>query len=807
MADNNTEQELRDLAEALSRFKGTLTPAEQEIAKLEARAKEVRDAWGKYLKKDLVDTVTTFGKTMVSGTDSMAKYSGTVDLLTSSTKNLLATYGTLGKGIGTVVEVFGKLVGGSLEQYDALEKTYRSLSNVGVFGESFSTLRTQFMDAGLDIKTQGDLFAKVIKENASQLQLLGGTVSGGVNRFIKITEQVKQNETALARFGIGIEEAYERTGKFVSGLVMSGAARGRSDRELGQLSAQYMMNLTALNDITGKTRDQAEREQKERENDLRFQMARSKMSAEQQANMDAALSVLPKELQKGFISMFVNGGKVVDEAGVQFYQQLGTQSYEDLANIISKTNPEKATEALVGWMGQAGPKMKTFYDRFEKTIAISNDALAGMGANAENYIMMQKYMATTDPKVREELLEKMKKAQDKSIKQDTDVGVERRKIERLVRGAMEELYENIRKLLLPALDLLNKGLRAFGNAMAEVVYWLTSKFGKAMGIDVIDMRGLFDNFNSLEDATKGMLTAEEKKKALTIELNKLLEEENNEKTKAELQRLGELRIKREQGFGMTGEEEQDLRVFEERERKREEKKAAIRRDIANQEKRSEMARGQASAYATTSAGAAETTVGTEALAGLTVKKGDVQAPGATVDPKLVELAKRIQTELPGFAYFSGFNDKFHQEKSPSSIHTKGKALDFVLNYFPTKEQGEQLVKSLKEMGFDHVIDEYNNPSSNATAPHIHAQLKAKTGGIFSGPEEGYWVQLHGKEKVSVEPEDVSKSPLSNDNTDYSGYFTSMNEQMSVLASKLDDLIEYTRRSANTQEEILTYTRV
>ena len=121
--------------------------------------------------------------------------------------------------------------------------------------------------------------------------------------------------------------------------------------------------------------------------------------------------------------------------------------------------------------------------------------------------------------------------------------------------------------------------------------------------------------------------------------------------------------------------------------------------------------------------------------GLKLKTGDVQAEGAKIDPKLIEMAQQVQANMPNFSYFSGFNDKFHQEKSPSSSHTTGRAMDFALSKEPSKEEGQEIVKWLKSMGASVAIDEYNNPSSQATAGHIHAQIAGYAdGGVASTPQ-------------------------------------------------------------------------
>jgi len=140
--------------------------------------------------------------------------------------------------------------------------------------------------------------------------------------------------------------------------------------------------------------------------------------------------------------------------------------------------------------------------------------------------------------------------------------------------------------------------------------------------------------------------------------------------------------------------------------------------------------------------------------GLRIKTGDVQAEGATIDPKTLQLAQAVQSSIQGFNYFSGFNDRFHQENAPSSTHTKGRAFDFTLMKPPTTEEGQQIVKNLMAMGAVKAIDEYNNPSRNSTGGHIHVQAFAK-GGISEGPTSGYPAVLHGAEAVVPLPDGKS----------------------------------------------------
>lgn len=133
-----------------------------------------------------------------------------------------------------------------------------------------------------------------------------------------------------------------------------------------------------------------------------------------------------------------------------------------------------------------------------------------------------------------------------------------------------------------------------------------------------------------------------------------------------------------------------------------------------------------------------------AESGLKIKQGDVQAEGAGLSAKLLTVAKQVQSSIPGFAYFSGFNDKHHQEKAPASRHTKGLAADFTLASAPDDTTGKKIVDAIKGLGASTVIDEYNHPSSKATAGHIHFEVpeaRAAQGGVFPARPGGTTVLL------------------------------------------------------------------
>lgn len=188
--------------------------------------------------------------------------------------------------------------------------------------------------------------------------------------------------------------------------------------------------------------------------------------------------------------------------------------------------------------------------------------------------------------------------------------------------------------------------------------------------------------------------------------------------------------------------------------------------------------------------------------GLKMKTGDVQAEGAGVSPELIQLAQSIQGSMPGFSYFSGFNDKFHNEAGSSSKHTQGRALDFALNYAPSPEQGAQIVSQLKSMGANFALDEYNNPSSKATAGHIHAEIPAfANGGLVMKPQ----IAMIGEKG----PEAII--PLDRELIDYKALAQELRSALmdafsgggsQDLGSTMAEMVRLQKESVDTQNRIL-----
>jgi hypothetical protein len=181
--------------------------------------------------------------------------------------------------------------------------------------------------------------------------------------------------------------------------------------------------------------------------------------------------------------------------------------------------------------------------------------------------------------------------------------------------------------------------------------------------------------------------------------------------------------------------------------------------------------------------------------GLNIKAGDVQAEGAKISPKIIDLAKKIQAGVPGFNYFSSFNDKFHQENAPTSKHAEGLAVDFTVAQPPSVEDGKTITAWLKDIGASVAIDEYNSPTAKATGGHFHAQIPAfEDGGSLASGKVGIAGEA-GPELISG-PANIT--PMN----DLMGAFSTMSALMRQQVDMLDELVRAQKTNNDISNKIL-----
>lgn len=788
MADYSPEQTaemFRQLAESAQNYHRELDPLAKGQKDLNEKAKKNMDKLKDYFDS-MTASVGQATKAMTDVKDGAGKYSNSFDTLGDATIKFGSNMNFAGKAITTLIGSFFKLAGSSLKQNEALHKSYRALSEFGAVGRDFGGLLTDFQKAGFAIKQNSDEYIAALKAAAPGLATFAGSVNAGKAALSDtFGKTLNRSEKHLEHFGISSEEAFKRTGSFMSQMALSNNKQKMSSDDLSKSSVRYMEALTGLAELTGKSRDEAEKMREAQMTDLRFQMKLNDIrktdpdKAERLNDMIMATQArYGKEAAEGLKSMIVTNGAVVDDAAAKFVQTFGKEGYKNFQTVMNSNQDFAVSFAEL--MKKNVPILENSFANVKDAITYGgNDVGAELGRNVEVYGGMIAGQNLDYAK----WLEEWKKLKNGENMAQVDANTERKRNEREVRNAYEKLEFNVARLAVPAVNLFARVVKAAAGGLANFVHWIGGP----------DMRSSFKNFDSFQDA------AEEASKQ-QAELNKLNKERIEiEKDIANYEEKRNRALKAGQSTWMID------KMLSHARGRLESNKANVTtaQGLLGEAQTSARAFGEQQQAAVMSA---QTTIaGKEAgsIEGLRVKQGDVQMAGAYVDPKLISLAKQIQSNIGGFRYFSSINDKFHQDRN--SLHNKGKALDFVLDHWPDAAEGEKLAGQLRQMGFSKVIDEYNNPSSGATAGHIHAELQAKNGGIFSGPITGYNVKLHGDEAVVPAQKGVTKQPLSA-MPQSSGLSSEMSDMMVSLFDKLDSLIELQRKANSTHDELLTHSK-
>ena len=760
---------------------------------------------------------------------------------------LTAAMGAAEKIAGELAERQAEVLEMYVEQTKILFGAFNELGKASMIGaEGMTGLYNNLHKVGLTVK-EFDKFNKVLQTNAKDMKMFGTTASEGVNKFVKVASGLVNSELGhtFRLMGLSNEEMMDHQAKYMAQQARFGMLQNKSTEQLIKGTSDYIIELDKTAALTGASR-------KDQEESMKFIMANEKLRAgmlveEEKAKKTGDYTIL-KEMQQA-----ANLAAKLNEAGLK-RAATGAAEYYGAGKTIT------------------GNESAEFYSTFGKTIKDINEGrksdtvlfLQGTkeayegarrvadsrryGANTEG-LYGDTTQSAVDARKRTETIERT--AKERGISVDTP------EFEKLVKELGETRItkdpETIKqvKLLEESMKAATKQDDAVKNKSLSAI--LGDSLIKPVGMMEKAGTAMLDAGKSIFDAGKTMLEAGNKMlKSVMGEVKSQPDTTNQLKLAKETLLIKHKKEKLEEMDKYDKEVSAGLRRMSASER--ESKLLALdkkfQKELEKLEKEILQGPSSSSASPTASAtsgakpsapGGASMLAGGSTLsssneqlkdAGLRIKSGDVQAPGSKIDPKLLEIAKQVQANIPGFNYFSGFNDQYHQENASSSQHTKGLAFDFTVNpgrgkSKPSKEDSENIIKMLKDMGIDSVINEYDNPSAKATGGHFHAELNmpgAYDGGLFDGPKAGYPVELHGREAIVPLPDPSSKisvetpaaagknslnSVLSNDiSTSTSNMSSKILENLyDLMEMKFDELITASRESNDISDKLLKYSQV
>jgi hypothetical protein len=785
-----SQQRLQEESDKFSSTVSTLVTANRSLA--EAGGKIVVAAFAGTAKAAM-----SMGKAMLHGERGMSVGAKGITTLVNAIAPAVSAFGTLALAIGPLLTFLNPIAGIALTVVGGLSKLGASAAEVSAeFNEMAAALNDKlyagFQDLGKMSMTgaagmeglannlhkmgltvaEFDKFKTVIANNAKEMKMFGATAEAGVNKFAEVSGELYRSEMgkALELMGIGAEEQYEHTAKYLALQARLGNTEEKNSKNLAKSTSKYIEELDRIAAITGVTRKEQE---DAREAVMKIGELRAAILDEQAKKEagDTGADARIKKLERG-----------LDVATA--YQQMGdARLARGAAERTAAGGPISEASAAFENLAQRQGLMKMIEEGGVSKGALISAVRSGYVEQAESVAGVSRIGGNLGPLGVDPVIAAETKAIDAEFKKR--VAAEKTKLGDKFNE--QDLIDIIAKERKATDNTTNKNVQA-NIALRESAITLDKaiiKYNEHVDIN----KTAIDTFRKAVDHFAKATGYKEPNPVVSmLEKNATAAEANaqavvSDKSSTKQQRL-----------------EAGQKAFAAR--KAASEASAGERLGSNTASQSDLAN-----------------------LGLRInKKGDVQKSNSEINPNLINLAQLAQSSLPHFAYFTGFNDAHHQEKAPSSSHTRGLAMDFVLNKRPTPEEGKDIVNWLLKNGASSAIDEYNNPSKGATGPHIHAQIQARFGGSFSGPNSGYPVELHGRE--SVWPEHKLQSLVSSVKKDSieeykstlldktSGTSSTSNDSPSViidlismLSDKLDAVVSKLSDGNDIQDQLLKYSRV
>ena len=249
------------------------------------------------------DTMKTVARGLLTGSHDASNIfsvvSSSVGTFGRDLKGVSLGLAEMAGGIGVVIEVVDLLV----QQIFRLNKSMLSMLDSGVgFDMSMNDLVGSANAAGLKIED----FAAILVKHSATTQFLGDKATTG------LIKQFRTLTNLGANLGMSQEQAANGLMNYAEIMKNTGLLGKMTQSDLTKGATEYLQNLNALSAITGKSREEQEKEGAALAIDPKFQLAISGMSANAQKNsveyMQAMKAAGGERLETAFKDYVGNNG-------------------------------------------------------------------------------------------------------------------------------------------------------------------------------------------------------------------------------------------------------------------------------------------------------------------------------------------------------------------------------------------------------------------------------------------------------------------------------------------------------------------
>ena len=532
MADLNHDELVKAFAAASiaanehARAQVEAQKAVDDYAAASEKAAEEIQASSKKTKQALTDlsmavgkSAVDFTKAMITGTEGTSKYAGAVtgaaDAAGNAAQTMLVAFGPLGIIVGGVIKAFGALVGASLKQNDQLMKSYRELSDVGSVSGSLEKLQSDLNKVGLTSE-EAEKFGKLLGKTAPDLASFGGSVSAGKDKFIGVFEGMigvgNKTEIAMQRIGYSSDEMRDATADYVAKQSRLGLAQNKTAEQLRGESVKYMVTLRELGELTGMSRDEAQKLIDQQQADARWSMTLRQMTADGQgeeaqklqAYMATYEKTFGKDAAAGLMEQIANKGAIVGEASAKAYTSTQGQAYEMAMKVA------KDQVSMQEGLSQTAVGVRKNMEQLGPSFAVAGQGLANMTGDAQQINAAYAIESKKNIDVQGELA-KTQKDGGKLLNANIDLEQKNRQMRIMADKALSE----VTGVTVTVFQKLNDIVFSLGKTLARVIDGITGT--ELFGMTATD---LSKSFRDLGDNAADMKSAAKEKASLVADIEK-----------------------------------------------------------------------------------------------------------------------------------------------------------------------------------------------------------------------------------------------------------------------------------------------
>jgi hypothetical protein len=714
------------------------------------------------------------------------------------------------------MEVATKLTEMGAKLNDDLYKSYGQLSEKGLTtAKGMSGLYDSLHKVGL---SAGEIekFNKLLGDNSKDLALFGGTAAKGVSRFETVANAIAAPSSELNKqfllMGINSDAQREHIMKYMSEEERLGLADGRSKEQQIVGATKYIENLDKLSMITGTNRKELE---EARATVMANENLRAAIFAAEQDRSEAGQARLA-ELKRAFeasamlqaagdtkgatgVAEYFAGRGITGQASAVAYNQFAGKG--GLIEGIKKgaSTGELSTRAASGYERQAAMMADT--GRFGGDT--SGMMTSGFGQAQEYTARMAElqkkaaelgYTNVSDYINAEQ--EAKKNTKDKTTQKNAEVAQLQQETAMILDGAAKAM-DGAGLAMASAMEVFNESVKLFGDA--------TKKIAKEKGVEVPDPK-------AQQDAN---LTKEIQKLKESLRIKNQSIENLDPKLESNKAYIDRLKVEID---GIN------LNLKDAEKRKAEKFNEDANKPIPSM---SVPTPGPGVQVSSTAPGLPKTTESLFTFGSKSGSKSNFEALSEGIKNRIISAAKEFNSMTGSkIAINSAKRDSEDQQRLWDESVKAGRP-----GISPTGMPIGRPGTSKHERGLAVDIQNYNDPAAVAamnkqglfqTVPKdpVHFEA-AKTGAMFSGPSDGYFVQLHGKEFVGNEEQldaikklldKVEEIGLLSDSAGagsdyYNDDSTLIIEKFtSMLESKTDELLDKIKFGNRVDTDLLNYSQ-